>query len=156
MSKRVFIIHGWCGFPEECWFMWLKEQLEKQGVKVEVPLMPEAEAPQIDKWVPFLEKLVGEPDQDTYLVGHSIGVQTILRYLEKVNAPVGGVLAVSGFYTLNDEAFEDEEDKEVAGVWLKTPINNEKVKENAGEIRAIFPITILTYLWKMWIILKKN
>lgn len=138
MAKRVFIIHGWAGYPEECWFLWLKEELEKRGIKAEAPLMPDAESPQIDKWVPFLENLVKTPDQDTYFVGHSIGVQTILRYLEKVDVQVGGVLAVAGFYTLMDNAFEDEEDKQTAKPWLETPIDNEKVKKNASKITAIF------------------
>jgi len=138
MSKRVFIIHGWDGYPEECWFLWLKEELEKRGIKTEVPQMPDAEAPKIDKWVTFLENLVTTPDKDTYLVGHSIGVQTILRYLEKIDTQIGGVLAVAGFYTLTDNAFEDEEDKQTAKPWLDTPIDNEKVKRNANKITAIF------------------
>jgi len=138
MLKRVFIIHGWAGSPEECWFFWLKEELEKQGIQTEVPLMPGADAPKIDKWVPFLEKLVGIPDKETYFIGHSIGVQTILRYLERINTPVGGVLAVAGFYTLTNDAFDDEEDKQTARLWLETPIDDEKVKKNANKITAIF------------------
>jgi hypothetical protein len=138
MPKRVFIIHGWASYPEECWFLWLKRELEKRGIKAEVPLMPDAEAPKINKWVSFLEKLVGTPDEETYFVGHSIGVQTIFRYLEKIGTIVGGVLAVAGFYTLTDDAFEDEEDKQTAKPWLETPIDNEKVKKNANKIIAIF------------------
>ena len=118
--------------------MWLKDEMEKHGIKAEVPLMPEAEAPKIDKWVPFLENLVKNPDEDTYLVGHSIGVQTILRYLEKADTKVGGVLAVAGWYTLTDDAFEDEEDKKTAQPWLDTPIDNAKVKNNINKITAIF------------------
>lgn len=138
MQKRVFIIHGWAGYPKECWFLWLKEELEKQGVKAEVPSMPDAEAPKIDRWVPFLEKLVGTPDKETYFVGHSIGVQTIFRYLEKNDIVVGGVLAVAGFYTLTDDAFEGEEDKQTAKPWLETSIDNKKVRKNANKITAIF------------------
>ncbi len=100
--------------------------------------MPNAEAPKIDTWVPFLENLVGVPDKDTYFVGHSIGVQTILRYLEKIDTQVGGVLAVTGFYTLTDDAFEDAEDKQTAKPWLETPIDNKKVKKNIGKITTIF------------------
>ena len=35
--KRVFIIHGWGGYPEEGWLPWLKKELEKNGFKVFVP-----------------------------------------------------------------------------------------------------------------------
>ena len=103
--KRVYIIHGWAGYPEECWFLWLKDEMEKHGIKAEVPLMPEAEAPKIDKWVPFLENLVKNPDEDTYLVGHSIGVQTILRYLEKADTKVGGVFDIGRGYNKNNIKF---------------------------------------------------
>jgi len=34
MSKRVFLIHGWEGSPEEGWRPWLKKELEKRGFKV--------------------------------------------------------------------------------------------------------------------------
>ncbi len=138
MQKRVFIIHGWAGYPEECWFLWLKKELEKRGIKAEVPQMPDAETPKIDKWVNFLKNLVKTPNKDTYFVGHSIGVQTILRYLENIDTQVGGVLAVAGFYTLTDDAFESEEDKQTAKPWLDIPIDNEKVKKNANKITAIF------------------
>ena len=29
--KRVYIIHGWEGYPEEGWFPWLKKELEDRG-----------------------------------------------------------------------------------------------------------------------------
>ena len=29
--KKVFIIHGWEGYPEEGWFPWLKKELESRG-----------------------------------------------------------------------------------------------------------------------------
>jgi len=29
--KRVFIIHGWGGNPEEGWLPWLKKELEAKG-----------------------------------------------------------------------------------------------------------------------------
>lgn len=136
--KRVYIIHGWGGYPAECWFPWLSVELEKRGIQVEVPQMPNADTPRIDEWVSHLEKLIGTPDKETYLVGHSIGVQTVLRYVERAGSTVGGVLAVAGFFTLSDEAFDDEEDREIAKPWLETPIDNEKVKANAARITAIF------------------
>ena len=43
MKKRVFIIHGWEGYPEECWFPWLKTEIEKTGFEVVVPNMPDAD-----------------------------------------------------------------------------------------------------------------
>ena len=136
--KRVFIIHGWGGFPEEAWFPWLKKQLEQKGVEVYTLKMPETDYPKINKWVDFLAQAVGQPDENTYLVGHSIGTQTIFRYLEKINTKIGGVLSVAGFYTLIPDSLEGSEEEEIVKPWLETAIDNDKVKQNAGKITAIF------------------
>ena len=136
--KRVFIIHGWGGFPEEAWFLWLKKELEKKGFKAEIPSMPDTNHPKIDAWVPFLAKLVGKPDKDTLLVGHSIGCQAIMRYLETVNEPVGGVVFVGGWFTLYEENLESDEERAIARPWLTTPIDAGKVRKNANKVRAIF------------------
>lgn len=45
--NRVFIIHGWEGYPKEGWFPWLKKELEDKGVEVHVPQLPNADAPEI-------------------------------------------------------------------------------------------------------------
>lgn len=136
--RRVFIIHGWDGYPEECWFPWLKHELEIRGFQVEVPQMPEPSAPKVGAWVPYLAKLVGTPDAETYLVGHSMGVQTILRYLETIDTPIGGVVAVAGFFTLIPGSIGGPEDEKIAEPWLTKPMNLEKIKMNANKIVAIF------------------
>jgi predicted alpha/beta hydrolase family esterase len=83
--KRVILVHGWGGYPEEGWFPSFKKELEKEGYKVSVPAMSHPENPTIDDWVGHLAKVIGKPDENTFLVGHSIGCQTILRYLESLN-----------------------------------------------------------------------
>ncbi len=79
--KRVIIIHGWEGKPESNWFPWLRNELEKRGVKVEVPEMPDTDHPKESEWVPHLANIIDTPDEHTVLVGHSLGGITILRYL---------------------------------------------------------------------------
>ena len=61
--KRVFIIHGWDGYPEENWFPWLRQRLEEYGFEVQVPQLPDAENPRIEKWVPAVAKTVVRPDK---------------------------------------------------------------------------------------------
>lgn len=136
--KRVFIIHGWMGYPEEAWLPWLKGELEQKGIEVHVPQMPNADEPNIDSWVPYLSGLVLTPDADTYFVGHSIGVQTILRYLETINVKVGGVIGVAGFYELAPDFVEDPEDAAIAEPWLTRPMDDDKIRENANKIVAFF------------------
>ncbi len=138
MQKRAFIIHGWDGYPEEGWFPWLKQELEKIGFQVQVPAMPESAEPKIEVWVSHLTKAVGNVDENTFFVGHSIGCQTILRYLESLPADkkVGGAVFVAGWFTLMN--LKTDEEKEVAKPWLETPINFEKVKQHTKKFFAIF------------------
>jgi predicted alpha/beta hydrolase family esterase len=81
----------------------------------------------IDAWVEKLREVIGTADSDTYLVGHSIGCQTILRYLETIDTPVGGAIFVAGWFDL--ENLEDEETARIAAPWINTPIDIEKIRE---------------------------
>ncbi len=83
-KKRIFIIHGWDGNPNEAWLGWLQDELKKKNIEVFAPQMPNTHKPKIKEWVSFLFDLVGEPDEQTFFIGHSIGCQTIMRYLEKI------------------------------------------------------------------------
>lgn len=135
MKKRVFIIHGWDGNPNETWLKWLKEELRKQNFEVVAPQMPNAEEPRIEEWVPFLSDLVGEPNQETYFVGHSIGCQTIMRYLETIYPKkIGKIIFVAGWFNL--ENLEDKESEEIAKPWVETPIDFGKVKDTAENINV--------------------
>ncbi len=99
MTKRVFIIHGWEGTPKANWFPWLKIELEDRGFKVQVPAMPHTKKPKLAEWLSYLQKTVGQPDENTYFVGHSLGVITILRFLESLpySQKVSGAVLVAGF-----------------------------------------------------------
>jgi hypothetical protein len=135
--KRVIVVHGWSGYPEECWFPWLKKELEKKGFAVIIPQMPDADTPRIETWVPHLAKIVGTPDKDTFFVGHSMGCQTILRYLQGINSRVGGAVFVGGFFQKLTN-LENEEEKKIAAPWLTTPLDFAKIKKAAGKFTAIF------------------
>jgi len=97
--KRAVFIHGWGGFPEEGWRPWLKEQLEQAGWQVINPAMPDTDMPTQDKWLAKLSEDIGELDGETYLIGHSLGGITILRYLESLpdNKSIGGAVLIAGF-----------------------------------------------------------
>lgn len=138
--KKAFIIHGWEGHPGEGWFPWLKKELERNGFLVEVPSMPNSDRPTITAWVSHLRKVVGKLDQDTYFVGHSIGCQAIMRYLETLpyDAKIGGCVFVAGWIHLTEQSFEKEGDREIMKPWLETPISFEDVKKKARKIVAIF------------------
>ncbi len=136
--KRVIIVHGWGGHPGEGWFPWLKKELEKKGIEVLIPQLPDAEEPRIEKWVPALSGAVGIPDEETYFVGHSMGCQTIARYLETLpeGQKVGGAVFVAGFFK-RLTGLEDEE-QETWKLWLASPVDLEKAKSHLPKSVAIF------------------
>ncbi len=129
--RRVILVHGWDGYPEEGWFPTFKQEMEAQGFVVIVPVMEPADAPQQEKWVPQLAGVVGTPDEDTYLVGHSAGCITILRYLEGLptGTKVGGVVLVAGF--TDNLGFEDLKN------YFTTPINWDRIVTHADGFVAI-------------------
>lgn len=125
--KRAVIVHGWSGKPNEAWFPWLKKELEKKGFKVSVPQMPNADYPVISSWVKKLSTNIGTPDNELILIGHSIGCQTILRYLETINTPIKGIVLVAGWFTLT--GLETEEEQQTVQPWLDTHIDFKIVKK---------------------------
>ena len=139
--KRAIIVHGWGGYPEEGWFPWLKKELEKKGLEVFVPKMPDADKPRIQKWVPKLAEIVGTPDKNTYFVGHSMGCQAIARYLQSLSEgiKVGGAVFVAGFFK-RLTGMEPEE-IETRNHWLKAPLDLNKVKSHLQRSVAIFSDT---------------
>jgi hypothetical protein len=140
MTKRVFIVHGWDGSPEAGWFPWLKKELEAMGFDVFVPQLPNPEEPRIKNWVPKLAEVVGTPDEQMYFVGHSIGCQTITRYLETLpeNSKVGGAVFVAGFFKRLTNLEDDDVVRSVSDEWLTTPVDLGKVKTHLKKSVAIF------------------
>lgn len=129
--KKVYIIHGYTGYPDKNWFPWLKSELEKLGAEVKVLAMPHTEAPQYSEWLPYIKSKVINPDENTYFVGHSLGCITILQYLNNLEQgiKVGGVVLVAGFSTpihfteLNS--------------FFDVPLNEDKIKNDTNKIVAI-------------------
>lgn len=98
-NKRVVVVHCWEGKPEYYWYQSVRKELESKGFKVDVPEMPETRTPHLSTWLPMLKNTIGKPDVNLYLVGHSLGCITILRYLESLHKDerIGGTVLVAGF-----------------------------------------------------------
>lgn len=97
--KRVFIVHGYQGWPQKNWFPWLTQQLAEKGVKARALTLPHPNAPELEQWLGTLEREITAPDANTYLVAHSLGCITTLQYLMRapLHEPIGGFVLVSGF-----------------------------------------------------------
>ncbi len=140
MKKRVFVVHGWDGYPEEGWFPWLKRELESRGFEVHIPQLPDAKYPKLEKWTPALAEAVGKADEYTYFVGHSMGTKTIIKYLEGLpeGTKIGGVVFVAGFLKRLTGLEDDPEVHEYAGNWLEAPVDLEKARSHFEKSTAIF------------------
>ena len=139
--KQIYLIHGWGGSDSsEGWFGWLKKELKKRDIEITVFNMPNTECPKIEEWVGFLKKNIKNIDEETCFLGHSIGCQAILRYLEKLpeNTKIGGCIFIAGFFNLLESAYVNEEEREIAKPWIETPIDFEKVKNHTKNFLAIF------------------
>jgi predicted alpha/beta hydrolase family esterase len=135
--KKVFIIHGWGGNPDEPLLVWLDTELQKKGYEVVRPAMPNSLEPKIEVWVTHLASLVGVPDENTYFIGHSIGCQTIMRYLSTLpeNIKVGGALFIAGWFNLAHlEEYDGEGAEEIGKPWIENPIDFEAIKKVCQEI----------------------
>lgn len=138
MKKRVYIIHGWGGSPKSNWIPWLKSELEKKGFEVITPAMPNSDKPTIEEWVGYLKDIIKSPNRNTILVGHSIGCQAIMRYVESLSdkVKIGGMVLVAGFFTL--KAFSARDEEAIADPWNETPMDTDKIKSKTAKITTIF------------------
>ena len=152
VSKRVFLIHGWDGRPDNHWFPYLSLELKANGFEVNAPQMPNAAEPKVKEWLSFLKDYVGKPDSDTYFVGHSLGCITIARYLSEFSgkrtpsasgispskegerkrekAKVGGCVFVAGF----SGRLEIPEIRE----FYELPFDAEKAKAHCDKFVMLF------------------
>lgn len=87
---NIFIFHGTEGYPGENWFPWLEKELEQKGHKVFVPQFPSPPVvpSKISEWFEVLKAYEKQINEDTILIGHSLGGIFSLRILEKLDNPV--------------------------------------------------------------------
>ena len=107
--KKVFIIHGFCGRPNGGWRPWLMGELSKNNIYACALPMPNPDVPIKEEWIEEIKNVIKNPNEDIYLVGHSLGVPAILRYLEtlSINNKIGGAVLVSGpIYKRMKEEYE--------------------------------------------------
>jgi len=90
MTSNVFIFHGTEGYPGENWFPWLKKELEKINYKVFVPQFPSPPivASKIGEWFDIFKDYEQYINEETILIGHSLGGVFTLRVLEQLKKPV--------------------------------------------------------------------
>ena len=78
---RVILLHGKHADPNQKWYPWFVLQMRNRNILIDAPKLPDSDNPNLHKWLKVIDEL--NPDEDTILVGHSMGGVGILRWLEK-------------------------------------------------------------------------
>jgi predicted alpha/beta hydrolase family esterase len=131
--KRAIIVHCWGGVPNYCWYPQAARTLEAAGFIVETPEMPNTDHPVYAEWMKTLQRVIGTPDDELFLIGHSLGCITILQYLQSLpaNQHIGGAVLVAGFSQSLGKKYAETDS------FFVTPIDPETVKAHVGRIVAI-------------------
>lgn len=75
------------------WIPWIRTQLSRMKINVEVPLMPEPWYPDYEKFKEEFDKY--NADQNTVLVGHSCGCSFLVRWLGETKKRVKKLILVA-------------------------------------------------------------
>jgi len=97
--KKVFIVHGFGGIPNAGWIPWLMKKLAEEKIYACALPMPESQKPVVQKWIEEIDHVVNNaPEDEIFLVGHSLGATAVLKYLEQLsdNRKIASVVLVSG------------------------------------------------------------
>ena len=128
--KKAFMIHGFEGSPNGGWRPWLMGELEKDDIYSCALSMPTPDDPKLDEWVDEIQIHVDRNKNDEiYLVGHSLGVPAILRFLETSSTKVKGVVLVSGPLHTTDN--------EKVNRFFLTPFDFNAIKSNSEKFLVI-------------------
>ncbi len=126
--KKALILVGWFNNPEDEWYPWLKDELEKKKYEVYLPDLPtqNTKFPSLIKQITFVEKLL-DIDKDTVIIGHSLGAVLALRLAEKHEYQK--MFLVAG-WDFDDLTAEHE-------LFWPNKINHKKIKKNVKDIYCL-------------------
>jgi predicted alpha/beta hydrolase family esterase len=130
MNRSLVIVPRWAGRPDTDFYLWLEAKLRESPQtfsSVRTLDMPNPSQPTIEAWVGTLAQAVSPaPAPSTILMGHSVGCQTVLRYLTTLppGHVIDGALLVAGWWDV-DKPWES------LVPWIETPMDLERVRAAA-------------------------
>lgn len=103
--KQAVLLHGTGGNDHDyLWFADTKQYLEDHGYEVWWPQLPNANRPQLEDSLAFVEENMPPLDEESIMIGHSSACPLILFLLENSMITVKQVVLVAGFYEPIDDA----------------------------------------------------
>lgn len=95
-TDKVTILHGYAMTPDKMWFPWLHAALERRGIGVAIPRMPDPLRPNYKKWMKAALPYARAWTPSTMVIAHSLGGVLSLRLLERVaKVRIGALVLVS-------------------------------------------------------------
>jgi uncharacterized protein len=138
--KHVYIIPSRGAGPRNHWYPYVERTLEAGGFTVHIPRMPNPEVPQQSAWLAAMSEQIHAVSEDTTLVGHSVGCQAVLRFLDSLptGQKVGGVILVAGWVSVPNWKGRTAAQKAILNDWLNPPLNFANLAERSNHFTAIF------------------
>jgi len=90
------LLHGYQGSPDSNFKPWLKKELEARGYNVQAPALPNPDEPRVMEQVQYVLDNV-EFDENTVLLGHSLGAPVALKVVEALDHPIKKLISAAGF-----------------------------------------------------------
>ncbi len=98
MENTALLLHWWWGNSEENWLPWLKKELENKAFEVYVPNLPSTDNPVIEEQLEYISVYSGDFSEGGYIVGHSLGCQLAVKFLEENNIKNSKIILVAPTY----------------------------------------------------------
>jgi len=131
-TKYNFVLlHGFTGGPNNDFHPWIKKELEKRGYKVQIPALPNTDHPTEQEQVEYVLQNV-EFDENTILMGHSLGSVVALKVVEKLDKKIAGLVLAAGFV----EAKFNDHDRPFKETF-KWEFDFAKIKKNVGFVKVL-------------------
>ena len=128
--EKAFIFHGTGASKDDHWFPWLEEKLEDKRIEVCRPEFPTPEDQELEKWLNVLDQQEMQIDQDTVLIGHSLGAVFILNILNRRDLNIEAAYLVSAWTGL----LPDEQFNEWNSTFQDQDFDFEKISNSIGKI----------------------
>lgn len=129
-TPTLWIVPRWGGSADHDFYPWLRGQLSALGVAVEGLALDDP--PTIEAAIERLAPRLATAADSTLLLGHSVGVQAVLRALATTRRerPLAGLVAVAGWFAV-DRPWP------TIVPWIETPIDHARARAAVREVHVL-------------------